>query len=254
MITLKTKLRDTWNAGQGGVNAWLSTPSPVTAEVTGQAGFDSVTIDLQHGLNDYQAALSMLQALAASDSTPMARVPWLEPGIIMKLLDAGALGIVCPMVNTRADAERLVRYASYAPAGTRSFGPTRAMLVYGADYVSKANDAVITLAMVETAEALGNVEEIAKTPGLTGVYIGPSDLALSMGHAPKLDPDEPAVVEAIGRILDACKGAGIRCGIHCLAPSYAKRMLGMGFDLVTLGSDIRLYGAACASALAETRA
>ena len=102
----------------------------VIAEVTGKAGFDSVTIDLQHGLNDYQVALAMLQALAASDSTPMARVPWLEPGIIMKLLDAGALGIICPMVNTRADAERLVHYAKYAPAGTRSFGPTRAMLVH----------------------------------------------------------------------------------------------------------------------------
>ena len=250
---MKTKLHDTWNAGKGGVNAWLATPSPVTAEVTGKAGFDSVTIDLQHGLSDYGSALSMLQALTASDATPMARVPWLEPGIIMKLLDAGALGIVCPMVNTRAEAERLVHYASYAPAGTRSFGPTRAMLAYGADYVSKANDTVITLAMVETAEALGNVEAIAQTPGLTGVYIGPSDLALSMGHVPKLDPDEPAVVEAVGRILEACKDAGIRCGIHCLAPSYAKRMLGMGFDLVTLGSDIRLYSTACANAIAVAR-
>ena len=253
-IALKTKLRDTWNDGRGAVNGWLSAPNPVIAEVTGKAGFDSVTIDLQHGLNDYQAALAMLQALAASDSTPMARVPWLEPGIVMKLLDAGALGIICPMVNTRADAERLVAYASYAPAGTRSFGPTRALLAYGADYIARANDTVITLAMVETAEALENVEAIAGTPGLTGVYIGPSDLALSMGHTPKLDPDEPVVVEAVGRILAACRDAGIRCGIHCLAPSYAKRMLGMGFDLVTLGSDIRIYSAACASAIAEARA
>ena len=250
---MKTKLRDTWNDGRGAVNGWLSAPNAVIAEVTGKAGFDSVTIDLQHGLNDYQAALAMLQALAASDSTPMARVPWLEPGIVMKLLDAGALGIICPMVNTRDDAERLVAYANYAPAGTRSFGPTRAMLAYGSDYVSKANDTVATLAMVETAEALANVEAIARTPGLTGVYIGPSDLALSMGHTPKLDPDEPAVVEAVGRILAACKEAGIRCGIHCLAPSYAKRMLDMGFDLVTLGSDIRIYSAACASAIAEAR-
>ena len=250
---MKTRLRDTWNSGRGAVNAWLSTPSPITAEVTGRAGFDSVTVDLQHGLNDYQAALFMLQALATSDSTPMARVPWLEPGIIMKLLDAGALGIVCPMVNTRAHAERLVHYANYAPVGTRSFGPTRAMLAYGADYVSKANDTVVTLAMVETAEALENVEAIAQTPGLTGVYIGPSDLALSMGHAPKLDPEEPVVVDAVGRILAACKEAGIRCGIHCLAPSYANRMLAQGFDLVTLGSDIRLYSAACTSAIAEAR-
>ena len=251
---MKTKLRDIWSSGGGAVNGWLSAPSAVIAEVTGKAGFDSVTIDLQHGLNDYQAALAMLQALAASDSTPMARVPWLEPGIIMKLLDAGALGIICPMVNTRADAERLVHYANYAPAGTRSFGPTRAMLVHGADYVSRANDTVVTLAMVETAEALENVEAITTTPGLTGVYIGPSDLALSMGHTPKLDPEEPAVVEAVGHILDACRKAGVRCGIHCLAPSYANRMLGMGFDLVTLGSDIRLYSAACAGAIAEARA
>ena len=251
---MKTKLRDTWSAGRGAVNGWLSAPNAVMAEVTGKAGFDSVTIDLQHGLNDYQAALAMLQALAASDSTPMARVPWLEPGIVMKLLDAGALGIICPMVNTRADAERLVHYANYAPVGTRSFGPTRAMLVYGAGYVAKANDTVVTLAMVETAEALENVEAIARTPGLTGIYIGPSDLALSMGHTPKLDPEEPAVVDAVKRILAACKDAGIRCGIHCLASSYAKRMLDEGFDLVTLGSDIRLYSAACASAIAEARA
>ena len=251
---MKTKLRDTWKAGRGAVNAWLATPSPITAEVTGRTGFDSVTIDLQHGLNDYQMALSMLQALAASDSTPMARVPWLEPGIVMKLLDAGALGIICPMINTRADAERLVRYANYAPAGTRSFGPTRALIVHGADYASKANDTVATLAMVETAEGLDNVEAIAKTPGLTGIYVGPSDLALSMGHVPKLDPEEPAVVEAIGHVFDACKAAGIRCCIHCLAPSYAKRMLDVGFDLVSLGSDLRIYSAACASALAEVRA
>ena len=253
-ITLKTKLRDIWNSGRGAVNGWLSAPNAVMAEVTGKAGFDSVTIDLQHGLNDYQAALAMLQALAASDSTPMARVPWLEPGIVMKLLDAGTLGIICPMVNTRADAERLVHYANYAPVGTRSFGPTRAMLAYGADYVSRANDTVVTLAMVETAEALENVEAITTTPGLTGVYVGPSDLALSMGHTPKLDPEEPTVVEAVGRILEACRKAGVRCGIHCLAPSYANRMLGMGFDLVTLGSDIRLYSAACSAAIAEARA
>ena len=162
---MKTKLRDTWGAGQGAVNAWLSTPSPVTAEITGKAGFDSVTVDLQHGLNDYQVALFMLQALATSDSTPMARVPWLEPGIIMKLLDAGALGIICPMINTREDAERLVHYANYAPVGTRSFGPTRAVIAYGADYASRANDVVVTFAMVETTEALANVEAIASTPG-----------------------------------------------------------------------------------------
>ena len=122
------------------------------------------------------------------------------------------------------------------------------MPTYGADYVSMANDVVVTLAMVETVEALENVEAIAGTPGLTGIYVGPSDLALSMGHTPKLDPEEPAVVEAVERILGACRDAGIRSGMHCLEPSYAKRMIDLGFDLVTLGSDVRLYTAACASA------
>jgi 4-hydroxy-2-oxoheptanedioate aldolase len=250
---LKTKLRDTWAAGGAGVNGWCSIPNAVTAEITGMAGLDSVTIDLQHGLNDYQIALSMLQALAASDSTPMARAPWLEPGIIMKLLDAGALGIICPMINTRADAEKLVHYANYAPVGTRSFGPTRAVMAYGADYASKANDTVITLAMVETTEALGNLDDIVSTPGLTGVYIGPSDLSLSMGCTPKLDQDDPAVIAEMDRILAAAKGAGIRAGIHCLAPSYAKQMIAKGFDLVTISSDVRIYSAALAAALAETR-
>ena len=251
---MHNKLRAVWEQSQTAVNAWLAIPSSVTAELVSKQDFDSVTVDLQHGLNDYASALGMLQALAASDVTPMARVPWLEAGIIMKLLDAGALGIVCPMVNTRADAEALVSYAHYAPQGSRSFGPMRAALVHGADYHRKANDSVIVLAMIETAQALENVADIARTPHLTGVYIGPSDLGLSMGHEPKLDQEEPAVVAAIEQILAAAHEAGIKAGIHCLAPSYARRMRELGFDLVTLGSDARLLSAALNDAVTQMRA
>ena len=250
---MHNKLRQAWNDGRGGVNAWLSIPNTVTAELSTGHDFDSITIDLQHGLSDYRDALVMLQALATSAATPMARVPWLEPGIIMKLLDAGALGIICPMVNTAADAQAFVRYCHYAPRGERSFGPTRAILVHGADYPSRADEEVICLAMVETRQALDNVSAIAATEGLTGIYIGPSDLSLSLGHAPKLDHDEPAVVEAIEQILSAAHQAGIVAGIHCLSPAYAKRMLSLGFDLVTLASDLRLLNAAFAAALAELR-
>jgi phosphoglycerate dehydrogenase-like enzyme/2-keto-3-deoxy-L-rhamnonate aldolase RhmA len=251
---MDNRLRKVWDEGRGAVNAWLSIPNAITAEVTARQGFDSITIDLQHGLNDYSSALPMLQALSLGGATPLARVPWLEPGIIMKLLDAGALGLICPMVNTREDAEAFVRFANYAPVGTRSFGPTRAGLVYGADYAAQANAQVVTLAMVETVEALDNLEAIVSTPGLTGVYIGPSDLSLSMGYTPKLDQDEPAVVEAIGRILAAARAAGVRAGIHCLAPSYASAMLERGFDLITLGSDVRIYASALGQALSEVRA
>ncbi|NIP47276.1 MAG: 2,4-dihydroxyhept-2-ene-1,7-dioic acid aldolase [Gammaproteobacteria bacterium] len=196
----------------------------------------------------------MLQAISASDATPMARVPWLEPGIIMKLLDAGALGIVCPMINTPADAERFVRYCRYAPEGERSFGPVRAGLVHGPAYARQANESIVTLAMIETGQGLANVAEIVRTPGLTGVYIGPSDLGLSLGYEAKLDQTEPVVVDAIKRILEAARDAGIRAGIHCLAPAYAREMLGLGFDLVTLGTDIRLFTAAYADAMRALRA
>jgi len=251
---MNNRLRDCWSKGNGAINAWLSMPNSISAEITARQDFDSITIDLQHGLNDYQAALGMLQALEVGSATPMARVPWLEPGIIMKLLDAGALGIICPMINTPEDAENLVRYASYAPRGARSFGPTRAIMAHGADYASKANGQVVTFAMIETVQALNNVDAIVATPDLSGVYIGPSDLSLSMGHTPKLDQDERPVVEAIKAILAAAKKAGIRAGIHTISTDYAKEMIKLGFDLVTIGgSDIRIYSAAVAERVAAMR-
>jgi 4-hydroxy-2-oxoheptanedioate aldolase len=250
---MQNKLRTLWNEGASAVNAWLGIPSTVTAEIVSRQGFDAITIDLQHGINDYSTAVPMLQALSASDVTPMARVPWLEPGIIMKLLDAGALGIVCPMINTPADAERFVAYCRYAPDGERSFGPVRAGLLHGAAYVRQANESVVTLAMVETGQGLANVADIARTPGLTGVYIGPSDLGLSLGYEAKLDQTEPVVVDAIKRILEAAKSADIKAGIHCLAPAYARQMLELGFDLVTLGTDVRLFTAAYADAMKAFR-
>ena len=252
-MTAKTRLQDTWAAGKAAINGWLAVPSPVTAELTARADFDSVTVDLQHGLIDYQAALTMLQAMSASGVTPMARAPWLEPGLIMKLLDAGALGIVCPMINTPEDAENLVRYTRYAPRGVRSFGPTRAGVVYGAQYWTKANENIATLAMIETAEALENLDAIVATPDLSGVYIGPSDLSLSLGRTPKLDHDDPVVLAAIHRIRKAAHRAGIKAGIHCLSPSYARSMIDEGFDLVTVGSDLRIYITALNDAVAAVR-
>jgi len=251
---MQNKLRSLWNDNAQAVNAWLGIPSTITAEIVSRQGFDSITIDLQHGINDYTSAVPMLQAMAASDATPMARVPWLEPGIIMKLLDAGALGIVCPMINTPEEAERFVRYCRYAPDGDRSFGPVRAGLLHGPAYVKQANESIITLAMIETAQALSQVAEITRTRGLTGVYIGPSDLGLSLGFEAKLDQTEPLVMDAIKRILEAAKDAGIRAGIHCLAPAYAREMLVLGFDLVTMGTDIRLFTGAYADAMRELRA
>ena len=250
---MNNRIRDCWKTGNAAVNFWLSMPSPVSAELATRADLDGVTVDLQHGLIDYSSALPMLQVMSLGNATPMARVPWLEPGIIMKLLDAGALGIICPMVNSAEEARRLVGYCSYSPKGERSFGPTRALPLYGPDYPTVANEEVIILAMVETRQALGRVAEIAATPGLTGVYIGPSDLALSLGSEPKLDHDDPVVVGAIEKILGAAKDAGVRAGIHCGSSAYARKMIALGFDLVTVGSDIRLLSGALAATVGEMR-
>jgi 4-hydroxy-2-oxoheptanedioate aldolase len=251
---LKTRLRQVWDRDEAAVNGWLSIPSTVTAELVASQDYDSIVVDLQHGLIDYQTALAMMQAIkAASDATVIARPPWLEPGIIMKLLDAGAWGILCPMINNPADAEALVRASMYAPRGYRSVGPTRSMMIYGPAYIQEANDVVITLAMIETREALDNVEAIARTPGLSGLYIGPSDLAQSLGYPIRLDPTDELVMAAIERILAAAKAAGIRAGMHCMMPDYARAMARKGFDFVTLGNDVRMLSAEVAARVGAFR-
>lgn len=234
--TLVTK----WRQGIATVNGWCAIPHPVAAEFMAHCGWDSLTIDLQHGLVDYQAAVGMLQAIGTTPAIPLARVPWREAGIVMKLLDAGAMGIICPMINDRHQAEEFVSYCRYAPEGQRSFGPTRALLVHGADYGARANRQILALAMIETAEALDNLDSILATRGLDGVYIGPADLALSMGYTPQLDPTEPAVVCEVERIVTTTRKAGLWVGMHCGAPAYAKAMIAKGLNFATLLSDARI--------------
>ncbi len=252
----ENRLRKLWGRGHATVNGWLSIPSSFSAEIMAAAGFDSLTIDLQHGVVDYAEAVRMLQAMGASGVTPMARAPWLDAGAIMKILDAGAHGVICPMINCRADAERLVSYCRYPPAGARSYGPTRANVAIGPDYAKTANDEVLCVAMIETAQAMDNLDEIVATPGLDGVYIGPADLALGVTNgemAPAMDHEDEELVGAIKRILQAAKGAGIHAGIHCASPSYAARMIDWGFDFVSISSDARLLAAAAGDVVARIR-
>jgi 4-hydroxy-2-oxoheptanedioate aldolase len=249
----ENRVRTIWAEGGAVINGWLAIPSGFSAETMAHQGWDSLTVDLQHGLVDYATALPMLQGISTTDTIPMARVPWLDPGIIMKLLDAGCYGIICPMVNSRADAEALVGACRYPPAGYRSFGPARAMLYAGADYAQHANDTVVPFAMIETAEALENLDDILTTPGLDAIYIGPSDLGLALGCEAKLDQTEPKVVEAIDHILASAKRHGVTPGIHCLTAEYARDMIGKGFQLVTVGSDSRLMAAAAGAAIKTVR-
>lgn len=249
----ENKVKSLWKEGKAVINGWLGIPSSIATENMAQAAWDSLTCDLQHGLVDYSTAVPMLQAISTSQATPLARVPWNEPGIIMKMLDAGAYGIICPMINSRAECEAFVGAMRYAPDGYRSFGPTRALWYAGADYAKEANANILAIAMIETKQALDNLDDILSTPGLDGIYIGPSDLGLSLGGIPKLDQTDPPIVEAIKTILRAAKKHGVHPGIHCGTTDYAKQAIAWGFELVTIAADNALLNLAAKTAVADMR-
>lgn len=254
---IKCGVKNLWNSGQPVLNGWLSIGNSLTAEVMAAQGYDSITVDMQHGIIDYAAAVTMLQAIRASGVTPIVRVPWLDPAMIMQALDTGAYGIICPMINTREQAEQLVSYTRYPPHGTRSFGPTRAVFSAGSDYATEANDQVFCLAMIETAEAMSNLDEIASTPGLDGLYIGPADLTISVTDGrlpPGFDRQEDEMLEVIARILKAAQTAGIRACLHCGSPEYAANAIAQGFNLATLLNDVRLLAGAASASVSQARA
>jgi 4-hydroxy-2-oxoheptanedioate aldolase len=253
---IPNRLKVLWSEGKPTINGWCSIGNPFTSEIMAAQGFDSVTVDMQHGALDYSTVLPMFQAMRASGATLMARVPWLEPGVIMKALDAGAYGIICPMVNSAKDAARFVSYVRYPPHGQRSFGPTRVSFAAGANYAGEANDNMLALAMIETAEGMDNLDAIAATPGLDGIYVGPADLTLSLTAgrlAPGFDREEPEMIAALQAIVAACRKYGIRAALHCGTPDYAARAIGWGFDMTTVGGDSRFLAAAAGAAVTGFR-
>ncbi|MDB5898212.1 MAG: 2-dehydro-3-deoxyglucarate aldolase [Ramlibacter sp.] len=248
------RLRTLWQSGGAAVNGWLAIANSFSAETMAHQGWDTLTIDLQHGVVDYQAMVTMLQAISTTDTVPVVRVPWLEPGILMKTLDAGAYAVICPMISTREDAQKLVAYTHYAPRGTRSFGPVRALLYGGADYPQQANDTIVTFAMIETAAALDNLDAIMSVEGLDAVYIGPSDLSLALGCKPTFDDVDPPVAQAIDHILARAKAHGLVAGIHNGGPQAALARIAKGFQFVTVSSDARLMAAGAQQIVGAMRA
>ena len=236
----KNKLKELFKAGKPIINSWLAVPSSFSAEVMANQGWDSLTIDMQHGIIDYPNAVNMLQAISSTETTPMARVNWNEPGQIMKILDAGCYGVICPMVSNRKEAEKFVQACQYPPKGYRSFGPIRASIYGGNDYAKHADEEILKLAMIETKEALEKLDEILDTTNLDGIYIGPADLSLAVGEEPGFDkPENTKAYMEILRILEAAKKRDLLAGLHNGSPEYAKKMIEKGFNLVTVGSDSR---------------
>ena len=237
-----TRLKKMLETGERGLNAWCSFPSPLVAEFVAHQRFDSLTIDMQHGPISFDAAFAMIQAISATDVTPIVRPPVLEPGIIMSLLDAGAMGIICPLINTAEQAKALVSACRYPPKGTRSFGPLRASLVAGPEYFKKANDNVLVFAMIETREGVQNLAEILAVDGLDGVYIGPSDLSLTHGLDPMADIGSPGTLGRIDLIRETAQQMGKKVGMHSSSIDYCVAMWNRGFDFVTAPSDVGLLG------------
>ena len=251
-------LKQAWSAGESTVGVWMTSNSTAVAESVADLGFDYVNIDMQHGLADFSDLVDMMRALepapaSAGPGTITCRVPWNEPGIIGRVLDAGAMGVIIPMVNTVDQAERAVAACRYAPDGSRSYGPLRAERVNGPDYQAHANDRVACIPMIETVEALGNLDAILDVPGIDAVYVGPADLSLTLGLPPRGDHDDVAFNDALTTIVAACDRRGIVAGIHA-NPQIAAKRLEQGFRMVTVTSDLQALTAGAVAALGACRA
>tara|TARA_B100000579_G_scaffold215794_1_gene176461 strand:- start:3527 stop:4294 length:768 start_codon:yes stop_codon:yes gene_type:complete len=250
----KNKLKRIFKEGKAAINGWLEIPSSFSAELMSHQGWDSLTIDMQHSAIDHSDILKLFQAISTTDVVPMARLNWNEPGQIMKVIDSGAYGVICPMISNRKEAEKFVQACLYPPKGYRSFGPFRGLMYGGIDYVEHANDEILKLAMIETKEALEELDKIMKTPGLDGIYIGPSDLSLAIGEKPSFDkPEGHPTYEQIINILSCAKKNNIIAGIHNATPEYAKKMIDLGFQIVTVGSDKTFIGDGARSVISKLK-
>ena len=223
----------------------------MASEALARTGVSYVCCDNQHGLIDYQASVSMIQGIIVGGSNPIARAPWNEPGIIGKLLDAGSQGVIVPMVNSAAEAEAAVAACRYPPHGARSWGPSGAAPRLG-DYFNASTDQIAAIVMVETVEALNNVDAIVNTPGVDAVYVGPADLSISLGLPPGNNDDNAEFTAALEAIVAACDNAGVVPGIHSNG-ALTPRRLEQGFRMVTVSADNVAMGIGVRSELAKAR-
>ena len=232
------KIKQLWDQGKPVTMGWISIANGFTAEIMARQGFDAVCIDMQHGATGLSNLLEMLQAVSATDASPVVRVGWNEPAAIMKALDFGASSIIVPLINTAEEARKAVAACRYPPVGDRSSGPVRALQINGPDYFAKANDEIILMAMIETKDGLDNLEQICATPGIDAIYIGPADLSFALGMAPRSDNPDPVHMATCDRIKETAHRHGKKVCMHCASADFAAGALKRGFDLVMLTSDL----------------
>ncbi len=244
-------LREKWSDGDETLGFWLSIPGFVGAEIAARQPVDYVCIDTQHGVIDYLESAAMIQAIELAGGTPIVRVPWNEPGIIGKTLDAGAHGVIVPMVNTREQAEAVVASSRYVPNGSRSWGPVMAGQRHQ-EQRAWADATIAVVPMIETREAISNLDAILSVPGIDAIYVGPADLSISLGLEPSGNADETVLDDALATIVEACGRHGVTPGIHCTG-ALTQRRRDQGFRMITVTSDALALRVGYASELAATR-
>ncbi|MCL4534343.1 MAG: aldolase/citrate lyase family protein [Bacteroidetes bacterium] len=250
----QNKVKALWREGKPACLGWMNTADTYVAEVMANAGFDALVLDMQHGMaiGPDRAAL-WLQAVSTTDTVPLVRVPWNEPFFVQYVLDAGAYGVIVPLINNRAEAEKAAGACRYPPLGYRSNGPNRVVLYGGSDYFHHANEEIICLLLIEHAQAVANLDDIAGAPGIDGFYIGPTDLAISMGLDPFTGVGSPPHEEAVQRVLDVAHAHGLVAGAHPRTPEEAARRVKQGFDVMSLGAATGFMLSAARSAISTFR-
>ncbi len=233
----KNRVKELWREGKAAMGVWLVLGSPIVSEIIAHMGFDWVVVDTEHGAIDIETIQSIIQAISATNTVPIVRVPWNDPMPIKRALDAGAYGLVIPMVNSREEAIRAVKAAKYPPAGIRSYGGPRARLYGGVDYFNHANEEIVVIVQIEHIDAVNCIDEILSVEGIDAFVIGPSDLAISMGLKPGLHNIDPRYVEVVNKVLASGKRHHVQGGIAASRPEAVNERIAQGFRFIALGTD-----------------
>ncbi len=247
----KNRVKALWSEGKATVGTWLVLGSPIVAEIAANMEFDWLVIDTEHGSIDIGATQSIIQAVSTTDTVPMVRVPWNSPLPIKRALDAGAYGLVIPMVNSREEAVNAVQACRYPPIGARSYGGPRARLYGGVDYFEHANEEIALIVQIEHIDAVNRVDDILSVAGVDGFFIGPSDLAISMGLNPGLDNVDPKHVDAVRKVLASGKKHGVAGGIQVGSSEAVNERIAQGFKFIALSSDEGFMRSAAAAAVTK---
>jgi len=247
------KVKELWRSKKAPAVAWLTTPDTYIGEAMANAGFDAMVLDMQHGMTIGPDRAGIWFQAVSANTVPFVRVPWNEPVFIQWVLDAGAYGVIVPLVNNREEAAKAGGACRYPPKGYRSLGPNRVRFYAGADYSQKANDEVVCLVMIEDIKTIDHLEELTRASGIDGFYIGPTDLALSMGIDPNVFRQSAEHGKACQRVLDVARSSGLVAGIHCWSAEEAAQRTKQGFMFCPAVSDIGAVTASARAALKTVR-